>query len=234
MAPSNGLQSAAANGTTNGPSHLAPQRPAPGPRPGPGPGSVWGASASVPDARPKPFLVAAAAAAAGSSSPAAVASAPGAPGFARQVGTSRAPGGPANRAGVIGPRPQATATAKAPPGSSAMLVPDTRSVLAPAPSGAAGKVATMAATTTTAAAAAAAPVSRVKGKGGQGGASGGVGGENEKLVRNVSQGSEALRENEKLVSFLLETGSILALAQRLEDEEEWRRAAPSPINSRPG
>lgn len=43
---------------------------------------------------------------------------------------------------------------------------------------------------------------------------------------------EALVENEKLVSFLMETGSILALAQRLEEEEEWRRTTPSPASSR--
>lgn len=44
---------------------------------------------------------------------------------------------------------------------------------------------------------------------------------------------EALVENEKLVSFLMETGSILALAQRLEEEEECRLAAPSPTSSGP-
>lgn len=44
---------------------------------------------------------------------------------------------------------------------------------------------------------------------------------------------EALVENEKLVSFLMETGSILALAQRLEEEEEWRRATPSSASSGP-
>ena len=55
------------------------------------------------------------------------------------------------------------------------------------------------------------------------------------VTRSSSGGGdgEALVENEKLVSFLIETGSILALAQRLEEEEEWRRAAPSPASSGP-
>lgn len=51
-------------------------------------------------------------------------------------------------------------------------------------------------------------------------------------VPGASGDGEALVENEKLVSFLMETGSILALAQRLEDEEEWRKSATSASSGR--
>lgn len=51
-------------------------------------------------------------------------------------------------------------------------------------------------------------------------------------VPGASGDGEALVENEKLVSFLMETGSILALAQRLEDEEEWRKSATSTSSGR--
>lgn len=52
-----------------------------------------------------------------------------------------------------------------------------------------------------------------------------------KNTRGGGGDGEALVENERLVSFLMETGSILALAQRLEEEEEWR-LTPTSSGSR--
>lgn len=214
----NGLRSAT-GGTSS--AQFTPQRP------GPGPGSVWGASAPMAELRTKPLF-------------ATVAPLSGV-GVDR---SSRAPG-PRNRAGVIGP-PQAASSGGT--GAAAVLYPLGSSALLPAVQVLAHRP--LAASINQIAAApslsgnicsgdgvigdrqpfpaAAVPLSASPTAQGEGG-SGAV-------VRSSSSGAdgEALVENEKLVSYLMETGSILALAQRLEEEEEWRRAVPSPANSGPG
>ncbi|CAM9901706.1 unnamed protein product, partial [Ectocarpus sp. 13 AM-2016] len=218
---------------------FAPQRQ------GPGPGSVWGASSSITDARHNPLSVAPPVAAASSPPPPPppAGSSLGPP-FAGLPAAARAPGS-SNRAGVIGPRPQAAAAVAKTVGPSSRGV-STANALSPASATVGSRV------TTT--------VSSVNSKGGTVSSSagmspagvaiprqeapiGGGGGSSSSanssssvssLFRSASTGSEALIENEKLVSFLLETGSILALARRLEEEEDWRRPVPSPINSHPG
>lgn len=223
----NGLRSTP--GGTSG-AHFAPQRPGPGP----GPGSVWGASAPMVELRTQPLFATAA-------------PQPGA--SAEQ--SSRAPG-PRNRAGVIGP-PQAAVGGSAPAprlppavtAAEAVLKPLGPSALLPAAQvlahrPLAASINKLAAPTLSgnvcsgdgvvgdrppSPADVPSSMSAARGEGGSGA-----------VVRSSSCGGdgEALVENEKLVSYLMETGSILALAQRLEEEEEWRRAAPSPANCGPG
>ncbi|CAN0042978.1 unnamed protein product [Ectocarpus sp. 6 AP-2014] len=228
-------------------SQFAPQRQ------GPGPGSVWGASSSIMDSRHN--LLSVAPPASSASSPAAAAAAGsslGAP-FTGLPAAARAPG-PSNRAGVIGSRPQAAAAAAAavvakPSGPSSRGVP-TANALSPASTTVGSRVTTTAASVNSKAgtgvagtvsssggvspAGVAIPRQEAPVGGGSGSSSANSSSSVSSLFRSASTGSEALIENEKLVSFLLETGSILALARRLEEEEDWRRPVPSPINSRPG
>lgn len=206
----NGLRSA--TGGVNSPQVAVQRR-------GPTPGSGWGASLPTADARPKPLSAAVAP--------------PGA--ILGQM--SRAPG-PANRAGVIGPPSQAAAGGRLASSASKPVGSPTLPCARNAPLAASASIS--------------APSASSLGGGEAGGGDVGVGNivsgrsaipaqqglagrstANGQLVRSssVTGDGEALVENEKLVSFLMETGSILALAQRLEEEEEWRRAAPSPASS---
>ncbi|CBN80104.1 conserved unknown protein [Ectocarpus siliculosus] len=229
-------------------SQFAPQRQ------GPGPGSVWGASSSIMDARHNPLSVAPPASSASSPAAAAAGSSLGAP-FAGLPAAARAPG-PSNRAGVIGSRPQATATTVAaaavvakPVGPSSRGLP-TANALSPTSTTVGSRVTTTAASVNSkggtgvagtvsssggvSPAGVAIPWQEAPVGGGSGSSSANSSSSVSSLFRSASTGSEALIENEKLVSFLLETGSILALARRLEEEEDWRRPVPSSINSRPG
>ncbi|CAN0124409.1 unnamed protein product, partial [Ectocarpus sp. 12 AP-2014] len=226
-------------------SQFAPQRQ------GPGPGSVWGASSSIMDARHNPLSVAPPVAAASSPPPPLPAGSSPGPPFAGLPAAARAPG-PSNRAGVIGSRPQAAAAAAAVAktvGPSSRGVP-TANALSPASATVGSRVTTTAASVNSkggtvsssggvSPAGVAIPRQKVPIGGGSSSSSSSSSSANSSssvssLFRSASTGSEALIENEKLVSFLLETGSILALARRLEEEEDWRRPVPSPINSRPG
>lgn len=224
-ASATGLSAKSLRSTTNGTGspHVIPQRPGPGP--GPGPGSVWGASAPVVDARPIPFL--------GTVVNGSLDATAGPPPSARTPT-------PRNRAGVIGPPAQAAAGGKSPSLSAApkpvespplllptakALSPLTASVNKLSASSLTGARGNGEATLAVGSRGVSIPAKQRLGRKGSGGA----------VARSSSGGGdgEALVENEKLVSFLIETGSILALAQRLEEEEEWRRAAPSPASSGP-
>lgn len=118
------------------------------------------------------------------------------------------PLGPSNRgAGVIGPPPQNQKTISG-SGSTSGTSTANRSTCAVTREG------------------------RSKSEGGEAGLGVPAGGGRRGVPGASGDGGEALVENEKLVSFLMETGSILALAQRLEDEEEWRKSATSASSGR--
>lgn len=198
-------------------------------RAGPGPGSVWGASTPIVDARPKPTF--SSVVPSGSS-----------------VGlSSRAPVR-TNRAGVIGPPSQAAVGESPTSGASKLInssgLPPVAQALSPSSPSVASPTTNKLPSSINISPGDkgsrndpvvvendGSPASRVKQRRDIPNGSSGP------LVQSSSgsgDGGEALVENEKLVSFLMETGSILALAQRLEEEEEWRRAAPSPASSGPG
>ena len=219
-----GLGAKSLRSTTNGTGsqNVTPQRPGPGP----GPGSVWGASAPVVDARPLPLL--------GTVINSSLDAAAGA------SVNSRAPA-PRNRAGIIGPPAQAAVGGNSPslsaeaapkPVESPALRLPTAKALSPL-TASVNKLSASSLTGArgngeaglTVASRLPVPAKQRLDRKGSGGS----------VARSSSGGGdgEALVENEKLVSFLIETGSILALAQRLEEEEEWRRAAPSPASSGP-
>ena len=181
-------------------------------RPGPGPGSVWGASVPTPAPVPAPdrrskhqlgsFL------------------APPRTTTPTGNGQSSRPIGPSNRAGVIGPPQHAQKLTTGLPvtgnGSSKGNGNDNRSSTGVPGGGGSDGVVSGIIPGGSRVVPAATGVS--------------VGGSSTRGPDKAGDG-EALVENEKLVSFLMETGSILALAQRLEEEDEWRKPGASSASS---